>query len=69
MQAPPSEVSREEAMATMTGQSHVVPPTYQNALGRASISPATEAQMQRASVVCAYFLARNRSEQSTSVLP
>ncbi len=56
-------------MATMTGQSHVVPPTYQNALGRASISPATEAQMQRASVVCAYFLARNRSEQSTSVLP
>ncbi|CAL8464533.1 g4068 [Coccomyxa elongata] len=49
--APPSEVGREEAMATMTGQSHVVPPTYQNALGRASISPATEAQMQRASVV------------------
>lgn len=53
MHAQPSapEVSEEEALGAMTGQSHVVQPTYQNALGRASLGRVTEAHLKRASVV------------------
>lgn len=51
LQSSTLDVIEEEAMGTMVGQSHVVQPTYQNALGRASVGRVTEAQMQRASVV------------------
>ncbi|EIE19189.1 plasma-membrane proton-e [Coccomyxa subellipsoidea C-169] len=45
------EVTEEEAMGAMTEQSHVVQPTYQNALGRASLGRISEAQLRRATVV------------------
>lgn len=51
MQPSAPDLSEEEALGAMTGQSHVVQPTYQNALGRASLGRVTEAHLKRASVV------------------
>ncbi|KAK9905068.1 hypothetical protein WJX75_009176 [Coccomyxa subellipsoidea] len=52
------DLSEEEALGAMTGQSHVVQPTYQNALGRASLGRVTEAHLKRASVVLVDELGR-----------
>ncbi|KAK9838144.1 hypothetical protein WJX81_003766 [Elliptochloris bilobata] len=47
--APPPEITLEQAQAQ--GPSHMLPATYANPLGRASISRPTPAQFERASVV------------------